>query len=214
LESLVFCIIGFLFFIFFSSLFERKTIKEDNPYLKIWLKNNFKNILYYLGFILFYVSVYMILKDLQFSFSYIIMFVNSLIIILFLVSKKFFILSDSLKINTVIFSSIYIYLFLSVFIVNKYTFSTLDFVNTFVILISFLISLYSDKVLLKKRSDGFLLIHFFLYLFLFISFYFNIFLQNVYFIFSIFAFLLNILIFNLLKKIDFLKNSKTTLKVV
>lgn len=213
-ESLIFLVIGFLFFIMFSSLFERKKDKEENPYLKDWMKNNFKIILYYTGFILFYVSIYMILKDLNFNFSYIILFVNSLIIILFLVSRRFFILADLLKINTVIFSSIYIFLFLEVFIMREYLFSLLDFINTFVVLVSFFISLYSDKVILKKKSDSFLMLHFFLYLFLFISFYFNLLFENVSFIFSVFAFFLNIVVFHLLKKIDFFKNSKITLKVV
>ncbi len=213
-ESLIFLIIGFCFFIFFSSLFERKINTEDNPYVKNWLKSNFKIILYYTGFILFYVSIYMILKDLNFDFSYIILFVNTLIIVLFLISKKFFILADLLKINTVIFSSIYIFLFLEVFILKDYVFLILDFINTFVILISFFISLYSDKVILKKKSDSFSMLHFFLYLFFFICFYFNIVFDNISFIFSIFGFLLNITVFNLLNRIEFLKNSKKTLRVV
>lgn len=213
-ESLIFLVIGLLFFVLFSSLFENKWNKEDNQYIKKWLKSNFKIIIYYTGFILFYVSIYMILKDLNFDFSYIILFVNVLIISLFLISKKFFILADLLKINTVIFSSIYLFFFTEIFILWDYIFLLLDYVNTGIIIISFAIVLYSDKVILKKKSDSFLLLHFFLYLFFFISFYFNILFDNISFIFSVFAFLLNIIVFHLLKKIEFFKNSKITLKVV
>ena len=89
MESLVFLAIGFIFFLLFSSFFERKQQINTTPYLKNWLKKNFKIILYYTGFILFYVSISMILKKLNFNFAYIILFINVLIITTFFISRDF-----------------------------------------------------------------------------------------------------------------------------
>jgi hypothetical protein len=214
MESLVFLAIGFIFFLLFSSFFERKQQINTTPYLKNWLKKNFKIILYYTGFILFYVSISMILKKLNFNFAYIILFINILIITIFFISKKFFILADLLKINNVIFSSVYVFLFVNTFLIKQYEFLTIDFINSIIILISFVIIIYSDKVLLKNKSDSFVLITFFIYTFLFISFYFNLIFNNISFIFSLFSFFLNILIFYLINKINFFKNSKITLTVI
>ncbi len=214
IESLIFLIIGFSFFILFSSFFVRKPKINTTPYLKNWLKKNFKIILYYIGFILFYVSISMMLKKLNFNFAYIILFINILIITTFFISSRFFILADLLKINNVIFSSVYIFLFINTFIIKQYDFLTVDFINSVIILFSFFIILYRDKVLLKNKSDSFVLINFFTYSFFFVSFYFSLIFNNVSFIFSFISFFLNILIFYLLSKISFLKNSKITLTVL
>lgn len=213
-ESLLFLIIGGFFFLFFSSLFEKSKDKQHNPYLKKWLKDNFKNILYYIGFALFYTSIYMILKELDFNFFYIIFSINTIIILLYLIYNKLFILSDLLKINTSLFSTIYIFIFIKFFITEDTSFFLIDFINSIVILISFLINIYSEKVILKKKSDSFMLLHFFIYLFLFVSFYFNLLFDSVSFIFSIFSFIISFLLFNFIKKIDFFKNSIITLKIV
>ncbi len=214
IESLIFLIIGFTFFLLFSTFFKNKKQINTTPYFKKWLKKNFKIILYYIGFILFYVSISMMLKKLNFNFAYIILFINVLIITTFFISSRFFILADLLKINNVIFSSVYIFLFINTFIIKQYEFLTIDFINSIIILFSFIIILYSDKVLLKNKSDSFILINFFIYTFLFISFYFNIYFNNISFIFSFISFFLNILIFYLLSKIHFFKNSKITLTVL
>lgn len=214
IESLIFLIIGFVFFLLFSTFFEKKPQINSNPYLKKWIIKNFKMILYYIGFILFYVSISMMLKNLNFNFAYIILFINILIIITFFISSKFFILADLLKINNVIFSSIYIFLFINTFLIKQYDFLTIDFINSIIILFSFIIILYRDKVLLKNKSDSFVLINFFIYTFFFLSFYFNLVFNNIPFIFSFIAISLNILILSFLKKIPFFKNSKITLIVL
>jgi hypothetical protein len=156
----------------------------------------------------------MMLKKLNFNFAYIILFINVLIITTFFISSRFFILADLLKINNIIFSSVYIFLFINTFIIKQYEFLTIDFINSIIILFSFIIILYSDKVLLKNKSDSFILINFFTYSFFFISFYFNLIFNNISFIFSFISFFLNILIFYLLSKIHFFKNSKITLTVL
>ncbi len=213
-ESFIFLIIGFVFFILFSTFFQKNTQINTTPYLKNWIKKNFKTILYYIGFILFYVSISMILKKLNFNFDYIIFSINIIIITTFFISSRFFILADLLKINNVIFSSIYIFLFINTFLIKQYDFLIIDFINSIIILFSFIIILYTDKVLLKNKSDGFVLINFFIYTFFFISFYFNLIFNNISFIFSFISFSLNILIYYLLRKISFFKNSKITLTVL
>lgn len=214
IESWFFFIIWIIFLIIFTSFLNKKKDVLYNPYVFNFFKNNFNKILYYVGFILFYSSLYIILKDLSFKFSYIIFIINILILSSFYITKKFFILSDLLKINTIIFSSIYIFLYLNIFITKFNSFIFIDFLNSLLIFTSFFITLYSDKFLLKKKSDSWFLIHLFVYIFFFLIFYFSKIFENIYLLISIFGFILNFYIFHFLKKIEFFKNSLTTLKII
>lgn len=214
IETLTFLLIGVVFLFLFSTLFESKEKWESIPYVKNFFKDNFKTILYYVWFIFFYISLYLILKDLSFDFSYIILTVNILILTWFFLTKKFFIVWDLLKINTIIFSSIYIFLYLLIFITHSNNFIFIDFLNSLLIFTSFFVVLYNEKVLLKKNSDSWFIMHLFIYIFLFISYYFSQVFDSLSFIFCVLAFLLNFYIFFFLKKIKFFKSSLLTLKII
>ncbi len=214
IESFSFLWIAIFFLFFFSSVFYWKKEKSDFTQIKNLIKNNFKTILYYIGFVLFYLSIFLILKDLNFSFSYIIISVNIIILALFFLTKKFFITSDLLKVNTIIFSSIYIFLYLNIFINKWNNFLIVDFINSILIFTSYFLILYSDKVILKRKSDSLFLFYLFIYIFVFLTFYFNNFFWNFFLLASIFSFLINFYIFHFLRKIDFFKNNLVTLKII
>lgn len=214
IETLIFTVLWCVFLFLFSNFFQLTVEKRDYSTLKNFFKNNFKTLLYYIWFVLFYSSLYIILRDFSFDFSYIILTVNIIILLIYFSIKNLFIISDLLKVNTIIFSTIYIFLYINLFLWNLYNFIFIDYINSLLIFSSFFITLYREKVINKKSSDSWFLIHFFLYLFAFITFYFSKFFWSLSLLFTIFSFLINFYIFHFLKKIDFFKNNNLTLKVI
>ena len=222
IETLVFFIIWlYLFFAFskFSSWTEKNEEKISGFNLEILKKYSstfFQKYLYYIGFVFFYIWIYFVFRGINITdFWYFIFFVNLLIALLFFITKKLFIFRDFIKINTILFSLYYIFSYVYFFLTNDTPFSQIDLLNSFLIFFFFIISIYFDKKILKKEvSDTWLISYFFLYGFLFSSFYFYQAFPNTSFIFSVNLFFLSMFIFHFITKLSFFTNSNLVLKYI
>jgi hypothetical protein len=216
--SIVFLAI-WVFFLFyfsdFSNLKPKETKKFDFKQIPKYTVSFFKNYVYYIWIILFYTAIFFILKDFSFFKSDVFIFIlNLLIIFLFFLNNKFFIFKDFIKINTIIFSLFYIwfYIYFSYLWINK--FSLLDLFNQVSIICFFLLTIYNDKILLKKDyADTPLIFYFFVYIFWFLYFY----LKWLWLGFSMISyiwFFLSVFIYYFLVKIPFFSKNIFTLKVL
>lgn len=242
-ESVLFIILGVVFYIYFSDFSiknDEKLLEEDIDDILEWdIWNNieryinkekilnklsifFKNYLYYIWFIFLYFGIYLIYKSYSLdTFSYIILLLNIIILALFFITKKFFIFRDSIKINVILFSIYYLVFYINNFLNSITIFPLVDIINSFLLLFSFLLVFYNDsKILNYKKLDNSLLIYFFLYIFIFLWFTIWCFLNNflydfkISFILAIVATLLNISIYFWFLKIKFFKNNLVILRVV
>ncbi len=231
IESLVFLFIGILFFITFSSFsfFRKKSLEEweQEEYIEkesLFQKFSFtlflKKYLYYIGFIFFYSSIFLILKSFWIEdFSYFILFLNIIILILFFITSKAELFRDFIKINTILFSLYYIVFYIySLFFIDNGAI-LIDIINTLFILSFFIINFYSDSKILQRRdSDSVLVLYFFLYIFIVFSYYAKTLLNfpwKEFLYVIIFAwFIFNIFIYFFLQKVRFLKNSKYVLRAL
>ena len=234
IESIVFLFIGiFLFFSFSNISFFRKKIPEElneegeTEYVEkesILKKINFtlffKKYLYYIGFIFFYSSIFLILKSFWISdFSYFILFLNIIIAILFFITSKAELFRDFIKINTILFSLYYIFFYIYSLFFNDNWALIIDIINTVCILCFFVINFYSDSKILKRRdSDSVLVLYFFLYIFIVFSYYaktlFDFQKKDFLYIIIFVWFIFNIFIYVFLQKVRFLKNSKYMLRAL
>ena len=173
-ETLLFFTVWlFLFFYFFNSGIWKSDFQKDwfwfnKDIFKKWLSLFFKKYLYYIGFIFFYFWVYFIFESMEIGdFWHFIFFVNLLIGVLFFIIKKLFIFRDFIKINTILFSFYYIFSYIYFFFTGDEVFSWIDFLNSFLVLLFFIISIYFDKKILGKQfGDTALVSYFFVYSFL------------------------------------------------
>lgn len=176
IETLFFLVLGAVLYIVFSDFSSSSDEAETHitfEDVKNFLKKFFKKYLYYVGFFLFYFSLFLIFRELGFTFSYIILLVNFVIFSMFFLSSKFYIFRDFIKVNTILFSLFYISKYIYSFITWQIAFIEIDFINSFFVLIFFILTIYSDNFILKKKhSDTAITTYFFIYLFLFVSFYF------------------------------------------
>ncbi len=217
-ETILFLMIWFTLFFYFYESDKNKKIKKslsiDYDLLLKYILSFFKNYVYYIWLVLFYIWLYLVLNNLWFSnFSYIIFIINLVVIVLFFIRSKLFVFRDFIKINIIIFSLYYIYYYLIFFITGNNYFQVLDLVNWFVLLLFFLISFYTDRnILEKKESDRWLVFYFFFYLFLFVSFYLSNLITNLSILFNFLWFLFSFYIFFFVLKISFFKNNKKVLK--
>lgn len=223
-EIIIFFIISLFLFFYFSSWMTDEVVwkKEESTLSKIF---TFKNLViflrkfsYYIGFILFYLSLYLISLSFEFlNFSLFILLLNILIFAFYFFSQFSEISRNFLRINSVIFSLFYgVNYFFIIFSDNNY-FNYIDLLNGFLILCIFPILLYYEKNLLKKQNfDHSLLVHFSLYIFSFILFYFYYYLfhQNLLFWMSIISTLLWIIWFEYLPKIKLFERDKITLRYI
>ncbi len=240
-ESILFIILGVVFYIYFSDF----SITNDERWLgeeniiegELWtniekyfnkekISNNlsifFKNYLYYIGFIFLYFGIYLIYKSYSLdTFSYIILILNTVILVLFFITKKFFIFRDSIKINVILFSIYYLVFYINNFLYSITLFSLVDIINSVLILFSFLLVFYNDsKILNYKKLDNSLLIYFFIFIFVFLWFSSWCFLDNYFytfklsFILAVVATLLNISIYLWFLKIKFFENNLVILRVI
>lgn len=234
IESIFFIILGVFLYMYFSdfSLQKREEFfikKKEKVKYDFFNKENisdffivfFKSYLYYIGLILSYLSIFFIFKSYEFeSFSYFIVIVNLIVLSWFFISNKFFVFRDFIKINTIIFSLYYIFLYSINFITYNLNFFILDLLNSILILFSFILTFYNDKKILKKsKIDSSLLYYFFMFIFLLLS-YFSWILINKEFtelsIFSIIIFVwifLNILTYFILTKLQIFKNNIIDLRI-
>lgn len=174
----------------------------------------FRDYLYYIGFLLFYASIYLIFKNYDIiNFGFFVLFINIIILALFLVTNKFFIFKDFIKINTILFSLAYIWSYVYIFLTGNNFFTFIDLINSCFILIFFMLSISWDKYILKSSdSDKGLLIYLFIYGFLFISFYLHYFIASATFIFSLTSFLFFLGIFLWALRVRFFQNNRKLLK--
>ena len=173
-----------------------------------------RDYLYYIWFFLFYSAVYLIFKNFDITnFGFFVLFVNIVILSLFLITNKFFIFKDFIKINTILFSLAYIWSYIYIFFTGNNFFSFIDLLNSVFILTFFVLSISGDKYILRNSdSDKWLLIYLFVYGFLFVSFYLHYFIGSISFIFSLTSFLFFLLIFSLALKVSFFQNNRRLLK--
>lgn len=231
IESIIFLIIGFfLFFVFSSFSFikiksREELIEEVGVDKKSILKQMdfsifFKKYLYYIGFIFFYTAVYLILDSFWISeFSYFILLLNIIIGVLFFLTSKAELFRDFIKINTILFSLYYIFYYLYGLIFNDNWIILMDIINTLFILSFFVINIYSDsKILKRKDSDSVLVLYFFIYVFTVCVYYskvlYNFSWKDFSYIIIFLWFIFNIFIYFFLQKLEFLKNSKYTLRAL
>ncbi len=228
IESLSFIALAFYLFFSFSniSFFRRKQKETKELQLSQKLFQDFnilsflKEYIYYLGFIFFYSSIYLILKSFWITeFNYLILFLNCIIGILFFLTHKAELFRDFIKINTILFSLYYIWLYMFSFISWWDSLNGIDAINTLFIFSSFVITLYSDsKILKKSESDSPLILYFFLYSFIVFSFYWKRFLEWVHIDFiQIFIYVgafFNIFIYFFLQKVHFFAHSQYLLRAL
>lgn len=219
-ESIFFVVLSIIFFIYFWKINFSNTSNNNvdssinRKKLIIFIKRIFKDYLYYFWFILFYISIYLIWKNYSYiDISHIILIINISIIFLFFITKKFFIFKDFIKINTILFSLIYIIFYIYILITNYNFLNYIDSINSILILIFFCISLSHTKFLTKnEEKDKTLVSYFWIYVFILISFYLNYIFLNKSFIICTTGFLFSFSIYYFLLKLHFFKDIKKTLK--
>jgi hypothetical protein len=242
IEAIGFVILWIVFFIYFSDFSLKRKIYLWNKNIKIKENNDnlskkyfldrkkitsflsifFKEYLYYIWFISFYLSIFIIFKSFDISnFSYVIMFINILVLIAFFLTGKFFIFRDFIKINTIIFSIYYVFIYLFYFATQNLWFFAIDIMNSIFILILFLLTFYDNKNgINKKEIDKPLLFYFFLYIFLFLSYIVWVFINkysfpiNIYLIIFYSSLVLNIFMYFYLSKIKLFKKNKIFIRVI
>lgn len=169
-----------LFWIFMFSYFSKGSLKnsEENDE-KSSLKINFDaekikeiafNFSYYIWFLLFYISFYLIWSYFWIQISFIILFMNVLIYLLFLATEKGKLGYDLFKVNANLFSIYYILVYiLNIINWSLGTLSIIDIINTILIILSFFILIdYKNK---SGENDSVIIEYFFIYLFFFIFYY-------------------------------------------
>lgn len=214
-EIIIFLIIAFVFFFYFSAFHDdnnpKNQKKENKPsfFQKIFTYTNFLSFLkkfsYYIWFILFYLSLYLISLWIgNISFSYFIFWINGIIFLYYFSSKFSDTSTQFLRINSIIFSFYYLINYFFIIVWENNYFKWIDFVNGFILLWIFPLLLYFDKKNYKKSSlDNSLLTHFSLYIFWYILFYsyYYIFHQNLLFWISIISSILWVIWFEVIPKI-------------
>lgn len=223
-EIIIFFVISiFLFFYFSSSDTKEVSENKENSVLSSvftfqTLVLFLKKFSYYIGFILFYLSLYLISLSFEsLNFSFFILIVNILIFVFYFVSKFSSLARNFLRINSLIFSVFYVVNYFFIIFSDYNYFNYIDLINGFLILLIFPVLLYYDRFLGKREHfDDSLLIHFSMYIFWFVLFYFYYYLfhQNLLFWVSFIATLFGILWFEFLPKIPILKKDKIILRYI
>ena len=216
IESSIFLAIAVVFLYSFSSF---RAIWIQKTKISWWDVRNLsqiflKDYLYYIWFFLFYSAIYLIFKNFGIAnFWFFVLFINIIILSLFLVTNKFFIFKDFIKINTILFSLAYIWSYIYIFLTGNNFFTFIDLLNSIFILAFFILSISWERYILRNSdSDKWLLIYLFIYWFLFVSFYLHYLISSVGLIFSLTSFLFFLLIFSLAIKISFFQNNRRLLK--
>lgn len=223
IESVSFILIWVFLFFWFSNFSlekkEKNTKKSINfnfSYFLELLQIFVKKYLYYIGLILAYSSFYFILKYFWYNnFSYFIITLNIIVLFLFILKHKFLLFRDFIKINTILFSIYYIIFFILSFYDSGLNLGRIDIINTILIFIFFLLTFFNDNSILKsKKSDLALVTNFFVYTFLFLSYYLSDYLTNIGLsIFLSSTFLFSFIYF-FITKIEFFKNNIKFLKII
>lgn len=149
------------------------------------------------------------------NFSYFVFIVSTLIFFMFFIANKFYIFRDFIKVNTILFSIVYIGNYIYSFITQDVNFIEIDFINSFLILVFFILTIYSDNFLLKKpHSDKALTIYFFVYFFLFVAFYLYLLLSSLSITFAFLGFVFSLFCFFGVPRIGLFENSVIPLRIL
>lgn len=218
IEIAIFMVISLFFFFYFWNFWtkkEKETCVINYKELQNFTTTVLKKYIYYIGFIFFYVSLFIIFRELNISFVYIIFFINIFIFLLFFITHTFFISRDFIKINTILFSLYYIFFYIIHISSWIESFIFIDFINSICIVIFFILSLYSDKKVLKKEySDTVITLYFFIYLFFLLSFYLSSLFQNITNVVSIVGFLFFLILFFFIPKVSLFTQNKVPIRMV
>jgi len=225
IETIIFFIIWFFLFFSFSNFsFEEKNKSIPKKY-KLNINFNVllkliqlfvKKYLYYIWIIFLYVSFYIILKYYWYTnFSYFILFLNIVVLLLFFITNKFLLFRDFIKINTIIFSLYYIIVFVISLFFHPIFLWKIDTLNTILVFSFFILTFYNDKNLLNnKKSDLALTWNFFIYSFLFLIYYLKNYIWNIALSIEVVSIFLFSFIYFFITKINFFKNNVKLLKVI
>lgn len=222
IETFIFIFLWVFFFFSFSDFKKKKESVSDLwenfsfDIVAILLKNFFKKYLYYFWFLFFYISTFIIFRNYDISFSYFIFIINCIVFVLFLfTNKKLFIIRDFIKVNTVLFSTVYIGLYNFHFFWGNMGFLTIDFINSFFLLALFLISISFDIYLFKsEKIHSFFVSYFSIFLFFFLVFIFSLFFSSLSFVFSITSFFLSFLFFYIFPEINIFQKNTISLRYI
>ena len=175
----------------------------------------FQTYIYYIGFFFFYFSFYLILSYFSLPFDYFLFCINSIVLILFVLNKNFFIFRDLIKIST-IFSALYLISFyLYSFTLTEIVFTKLDFVNGTLIFLFFVLNIFFDiKHLKRQEADKSLIIYFTIYAYLMCSFYLFLIFDSLLFIISLTGTIFTLILYYYLPNIFFLKNHIFSLRAL
>lgn len=156
LEWNIYIIICFI--IIFLSLFWKKDVKWDNipeeaeqdslgHKISVYMSYFFKDIVYYIGVLFFYLSFYFIFSHFFWAVSLpqIFLFCNFLVIILFFLEHRISLFSDILRVNTSIISLYYIFVHIFVlFFSHSINISLFDIGNISCVFLLLYLFLYSS----------------------------------------------------------------------
>ena len=219
IESITFFVISIFFFIGFSSYEFRK--KETNKSINIEeikriIEVFFKKYLYYIWFVLSYASIFFILKSFNFTdISVFILIINLTVLVLFLLTNKFFIFRDYIKVNTILFSLYYIFYYLYYLFLDILIVSPIDFLNSIFVFLFFILNFYNDKkVLSYHKSDTSMVFYFFSYVFIFITYYLATAIWDISFTITVFWTLLSLFMYFFVSKISFFKNNIILIRII
>lgn len=203
-NTLFFILIALYFLFSFSNLrsniFSSEKPKNISPpknlsYYKEIFKDTFLSYSHYLSYIFFYLWVFIVVKFLPWIFfSYCLLFANIFVLLFFILFRNSRFSLDFLRVNQIIFSCIYIGSYVYILISGNNFFSFIDFLNSFLIIFSFLLCL---KVCPPLARDSFFVWNFYLYLYSFVIFYTSYFFENKLVFLSVVNIVLSILVVTL-----------------
>ncbi len=138
-----------------SEIISNEEHKQSIKNILSWqnIKIFFKEYVYYIGCVCFYFSMYLFLRTIWIDdVSYFILFLNIIIGWFFFLTQKSSLFKDFIRINTILFSLYYIFVYFCIIFLDIFSLGSIDIVNTLCILLFFIISLYLDTRLLPKRD--------------------------------------------------------------
>lgn len=221
IESIIFGLFWFFMFFIFAKN-SLKTSEENDKKVSYNLKldtEKIKNIAYnfsyYIWFLLFYVSFYLIWSYFSINISYIILFMNVIIYLLFIWTERSNLGYDLFKVNANLFSIYYIFTYISN--ISWTTINTLpiiDIINTILIIFSFFVLI--DHKNKSEEKDSVIIEYFFIYLFFFIFYYsFTLLFTNwIAYYLAWVAILYGIIVYEFVTKIDLFKPNIYELRLI
>jgi hypothetical protein len=185
LYSSMFFFLIWLYFIFVFSRYsfnspskEQEWPLKDVSYYKWIIKEKFLEYSHFVSYIFFYLWVYLLsLVFPWLHFGYFIFFANIFVFLFYYLFQKNDFSSDFLRINQIIFSCIYSISYILILFGQENFFQFIDFINSFLIISSFVLSLHLSKNL---KGDAFFIGNFLLYSYLCILFYTSYILKDKY----------------------------------